>query len=346
MNRRTLLGSIVFVSCVLVACDGAPVLVEVPRSQEVAVVVTSRDRALTVIPIDSLGGSYSIGLGPDGSPVSVAVRGNLAVVPMGALPAAVVVDLAQRRVNTTIALPLNSGATGVAFVNDSIALVGNTNLNSVTPINVRRGTSSAAIAVGAFPQAMISSGDTVFVLNAELGPDFNPRRSGTISVIAGNPLRVVRTIDLTGLNPSAAIWGRDGLLYVVNSGTFATPSGSLSVVDWRSPRETRHDGFGSFPGGIAAGADGRVYVASFNYGLAVWDPVTRAFVRAPSSAVQPGGIASSAGVGVDSRGRVYSLKPECRNPSAVFRLTATFGVEREFNVGICPIAIAFTRMTS
>jgi DNA-binding beta-propeller fold protein YncE len=345
MNRIKSCGWVLLAALGPAACSDDSVEPGVPQGQEVAVIVTSSDRGLTVFPVDSPQLAFSLGLSPDGSPVSVAARERLAVVPLGSFPGVAVVDLVARRVTSTIALPLRSGATGAAFLNDSIALVANTNLNSVTPVNVRRGTSAAAIAVGTFPQHAISLGDTVYVLNAELGADFNPRRSGTVSVITGSAPRVVATIELTGLNPAAAAVGRDGFLYVLNSGTFATPSGSLSVIDRRTLREVRHEtGFGSFPGGIAAGVDGRLYVASFNYGIAVWDPVTRTFVRAPAAAIQPGGIASSSGVGVDASGRVYALKPECRNPGVSYRLTAAFAVEREVNTGICPIAITFTRL--
>jgi hypothetical protein len=277
--------------------------------------------------------------------VTVAVRKQFAVVPMGIFPGLAVVDLRQRRLVSTIALPANSGATGAAFVNDSIVLVGNTNLNTVTPANVLRGTTGAQIPVGAFPQAIIASNDTAFVLNAHLGPDFLPVRSGTLTVITGMNPHVIATIVLTGWNPGAAAFGRDGQLYVINSGG-GTPSGSLSTVDRRTLRETRHDtGFGDFPGSAAVGADGSLFVASFSYGVAVWNPTTHAFVRAPSAAVRPGGIASTAAVGVDSGGRLYALKPECSAPSTVYRLNQTFAVEREVPVGNCPIAIAFTHVT-
>jgi hypothetical protein len=318
-----------------------------PQGQELAVVVSSSDRLLTVFPVDSPQGAFAIGLGAAGSPVTVAARKQFAVVPLGTFPAAAVVDLAQRRVAFTVPLPAGSGATGVGFVNDSIALVANSSLNSVTPINVLRGTASAAIAVGNYPQAIVSSGDTAYVLNGELGPNFQPLGPGKVSVIAGNPLRVVGTVNLTGNNTLAGVIGRDGFLYVVNAGAFGQANGSLSVVDRRTMVETRRDaGFGEFPGAIAVGTDGRLFVAAFGYGVAIYDPASRTFVQTPTTAIKPGGIAGASGVGVDSSGRIYTLKPECRNPSSIFRLTASLAIEREIPVGICPIGIAFTRFTA
>jgi hypothetical protein len=318
-----------------------------PSGQEFAVIVSSSDRLLTVFPVDSPQNVFTIGVGAAGGPVTVAARKQFAVVPLGTFPAAAVVDLVQRRVAFTVPLPPGSGATGVAFVNDSIALVANSSLNTVSPINVLRGTSGTAIAVGNYPQAIVSSGDTAYVMNGELGPNFQPLGPGKVSVITGNPLRVVGTVNLTGNNTSAGAVGRDGLLYVINPGAFGQGNGSLSVVDRRTFTETRHDtGFGEFPGALAASPDGRLYIAAFGYGVAVYDPAARAFVQTPATAIKPGGIAGASGVGIDSSGRVYTLKPDCRNPSSVFRLNSNLTVEREFPTGICPIGIVFTRITS
>jgi hypothetical protein len=78
--------------------------------------------------------------------------------------------------------------------------------------------------------------------------------------------------------------------------------------------------------------------------VAVYDPGTRTFVTPPANAIKPGGSAGASGLGVDASGRLYTLKPDCRNPSVAYRLTATFTVEREIPTGICPIGIAFTRL--
>src|SRR5690606_6806959 len=189
---------------------------------------------------------------------------------------------------------------------------------------------------------VVAGGDTAYVINARLGPDFQPTGPGTITVLAGVPPAVVGTIQLGGLNPGDAAAGADGRLYVVHSGHFGMGDGSLSVVDRGTRTETaHHTGFGDFPGGIALGG-GRVYVASFGYGIAVWDAATTSFVRSPANAVTPGGVPSSAGVGVDGDGRVYALEPECTQAARVFRLTASYDVEAEVPVGVCPIGIAFT----
>lgn len=340
LRRALRLGTAALVAA---GCGDSPAEPGRTPAAEYLVVVNSQDRSLTAVPVDSPEASFTVGLAPDGSPVTVAARGARAVVPLGTVPAAAVVDLVERRVTHTVALPEGSGATGVAFVNDSIALVANPGRNSVSPVNVLRGTRGEEIAVGGYPQAVVAAGDTAFVLNSELGPDFAPTGPGSISVVAGSPLRVVAAIELSGMNPGHAAAGSDGRLYVVHSGSFGAGDGSLSIVDRRTLAETGHaTGFGDFPGSVAIGPAGRLYIASFSYGIAVWDPGAGAFIRGPADAVRPGGIGSTSGVGFDSAGRLYALEPECREPGRIFRLGADFAVEREIPAGTCPFGIAFT----
>ena len=316
----------------------------IPPDAEYAVVLNSVERSLSVVPVDDADAAFTVGLAPDGSPASLAVRDGIAVVPLGTLPSVVVVDLKTLSVRHTVALAAGSGATGAAFLNDSIALVANSALNTVSPINVRSGVRGEEIAVGTYPQAIIAANDTAFVLEARLDASFQPVGPGTISVLTGRPLHVVRTIDLSGLNPGAAAFGRDGRIYVLHSGRFGEGEGSLSVVDRATLAEIAHDGgFGEFPGALAVAPDGRIAVAAFAYGVALWNPATRTFARSPDAAIAPGGIPSASSAAFDEAGRLYALQPECLTAGKLFRLDATFAVDRERTVGICPLAIAFTR---
>ena len=340
---RAALPVIAGLTFALAACESDPASPPVAQDQEVAVIVNSGERSLTVIPVDSPANAFTIGLAPDGSPVTLAVRDEIAVVPLGSVPGVAIVDLSLRTVTHAVPLPQGSGATGAAFLNDSIALVANPSLNTVSPVNVLRGTRGDDIAVGTFPQAIVAIEDTAFVLNARLGPDFEPTGPGTVSVIAGSPAQVVATIELSGTNPGAAWIGESGSLYVLSAGRFGSGEGALSVVDRGSLVESSYEtGFGDFPGAIARAPDGRVLVSSFSYGIAVWDPATSSFVAPPTAAIEPGGVASTAGIGFDGDGRLYALRPSCVEPGSVYRLDAAFAVEREIATGICPFAIAFT----
>jgi YVTN family beta-propeller protein len=315
------------------------------RGVETGVVVNSTDISITIFPVDSPQSARTIGLAQAGSPVSLAVRKHLVVVPLGQLSAAAVVDLATSAVRA-IPLPENSGATGAAFLNDSIVYVANSSRNTVSVLNVSSGTTvGPEIPVGVYPQAIAIDGGSVFVLNAELDVNFQPARPGRISVIDAATNNVLDTVVLSGLNPAAAAFGPDGLLYVVNSGSFGQGNGSLSVVDPVTLEEVEHHtGFGDFPGDIALDAGGRAYVSSFAFGVAIWDTAADSFIKPPSDPLVVQGQTISSGVGVDSGGRLYTLIPgDCSSAGVALRLDVDLSFDTEIDVGACPIAIAFTR---
>ena len=326
----------------LAACSGDGTESPPPETAEVGVVLSSTDLSLTIFEVENPENTRTVGLGPDGSPVTMAVKGNLAAVPLGVVPAVAVVDLKEGLLVRTVGLPSGSGATGAAFLNDSIVLVANPILNSVTPINVLAGTRGSDIAVGRYPQAIVVEDGRAFVLNAEL-EGFVPDGPSTVSVIDVVSLQVTSTVTLSGENAAVGEVGGDGRLYIVASGSFGSEDGSLSVVDLVSLTEVAiHPGFGDFPGSLALGPSARAFVGAFSYGVVVWDTSLDAFVRGPSEALEPGGVASTSGVGFDDAGRLYTLTPDCQNPVTANRHDDVFEVDVTIPVGICPFAIAFT----
>lgn len=335
---------VVAISVVLLpACSDDPIAPDI-SAREIGVVVTSTDFALTVFDVEDPDVSEPVGLGGDGSPVGVALRGRYAAVPMGVVPAVAVVDLRERTLVRTIGLPEGSGATGVAFLNDSIALVANPNLGSVTPVNVHAGTAGAEVEVGRYPQGVVVDGGRAYVLNAEL-ESFQPDGPSTITVLDAASLAVLDTIELSGQNAAAGALGPDGRLYVIQSGSFGAEDGALSIVDLSAGAEVDFvEGFGGFPGSIAVDDAGLVYVGAFGVGMLVWDSGTSTFVRGLDDPVTPGGVASTSGIGFDAAGRIYALEPDCQNPAVAHRLASTLESELEIPVGICPTAIAFTEI--
>jgi hypothetical protein len=310
---------------------------------EVGVVMSSVDLSLTIFEVENPAQTRTVGLGPAGSPVTMAVRGELAAVPLGFVPAVAVVDLKSATLLRTVGLPEGSGATGVAFLSDSIVLVANPNLNSVTPVNVLRGTRGDSIPVGRFPQAVVAEGGRAFVLNAELDEFFAPDGPSTVSVIDATTLQVTFTVTLSGENAAAGAVGADGRLYIVNSGSFGAADGSFSLVDITSLTEVaNHPGFGEFPGSLALGPSARAFVGAFSYGVVVWDISLEAFIRGPSDALKPGDVPNTSGLGFDEAGRLYTLTPDCQNPSTANRHDSAYDVDLTIPVGICPFVIAFT----
>ena len=331
-----------FAALVLGACSGDSTAPVEPEGGEVGVVVASSDVSLTIFEVEDPTQTRTVGLGPAGSPVSLAVRGELAVVPLGIVPAVAVVDLRTGVRIRTVALPEGSGATGAAFLNDSIVLVGNPTLNSVTPVNVLAGALGADIFVGRFPQAIVVHEGRAFVLNAEL-EEFVPDGPATISVIDIETLQVTTSIVLSGQNAATGAVGADGRLYVIQSGSFGLADGSLSVVDLNTLTEVaHHEGFGDFPGSLAFGPTGNAYIGAFSFGVVVWDPGMAEFIHGPDDALAPGGVGSTSGLGFDQDGRLYTLTPDCQNPSTANRHDGAYDVDVTIPVGICPFAIAFT----
>ncbi len=125
-----------------------------PPAEEALLVVDSTGGALEVIPVQSPGTSTSIPLGAVGAtPNGVSALNGWALVPLGAADGVAVIDLQSRRLIRTIQLAPNSGATGSAIVDDSIAYVANPGLNSVTRLNYLTGDTTTSIPVGRYPQA-------------------------------------------------------------------------------------------------------------------------------------------------------------------------------------------------
>ncbi len=310
----------------------------------VGVVLGSVDLSLTVFPVDTPTVTRTVGLGPAGTPVSLAARGSLAAVPLGIVPAVAVVDLDAGTVLRTIGLPEGSGATGIDFVNDSMAVVANPGLGTVTSVNVRSGSVRASAAVGVYPQYVLSHQNRVFVVNANL-VNFTPAGPGSVTVLDAASLAHVAMIPLSGVNSAGIALGPDGLIYVVNSGNFGQGDGSLSVVSPTTLREiAHHEGFGDFPGPITFGPDGTLYTSSFSYGVVAWNPGSRTFVRGPGQAIAPGGTSSTAGLATDALGRLYTLAATCTGPDQALRLGATYLVEVSIPVGICPTDIEFSEL--
>jgi hypothetical protein len=110
------------------------------------------------------------------------------------------VDLRLRRLLDRIALPAGSGATGVAVVNDSIAYVGNPNLNTVSRVNYLAGT-TVEVPVGPHPQGVVFTRGRVFVLNGNVdavGAPLGPSWITVLDPATNAPASGVDSIALTG----------------------------------------------------------------------------------------------------------------------------------------------------
>lgn len=319
----------------------------VVSSDELIVVVNSEDNSLTLVPVNDPTNTGTIALGTGtGTPVSLAVRGSLAAVPLGLDHAVALVNLDAGSVLRTVPLAQGSGATGAAFEGDSAVWVANPLLNTVTRVRVSSG-DTASVAVGQYPQGLAVLDDRLWVLNANLETvSYTPAGPGWLTVVDLATRTVIDSLGLTGLNSQFLVPADDGLLYVVHSGRFGLDEGRLSIVDPDAGTEVAVvNGLGAFPGASADDVRrARILVSSFDHGLMEVDRGTRTLTRGPSEGVLVDG-AGFAGVALDGSGRIYAIQSgDCITPGRVQILQADLSPVLTVATGSCPFAIAATRL--
>ena len=318
-----------------------------PPADEVLLVVNSTEASLSVVPVEAPGTGFTIPLGgTTPTPVGVAARGAVALVPMGLDNSVAVVDLPGRSVQT-IQLPAGSGATGVAIVDDTIAYVANPNLNTVTRINYISG-DTASVAVGVYPQNIVFTRGKIFVLNGNL-VNFTPAGPSWITVI--DPVTNARATGIDSIalpgpgNAGFADVGSDGLLYVISTGDFFGGQGRLSIVDPVGRTEVANfGGLGTGPGALAADAGEHLFISSLSEGLMEFNTVTRTLVHGAGDGVS---IPGNSAVEVDSQGRIYAISTgPCQggNPGTAHVLRGNLTESRSIPLGECAIFAVLTNI--
>jgi hypothetical protein len=342
-SRAILLATL----CLGLACADATA--PLPPPVELLLVVHRTDATLRLLPVDGSGPGISIPLGGTSpSPTTVAAFNGIALVPLGADPAMAVVDLKTQVVVRTIQLPTNSGATGAAIVDDSIAYVANPNRNTVTRVNYLTG-DTASVAVGLTPQAVLFTRGKVFVSNANLD-DGSPISAGWVSVVDPVTNRLATGIDSISLslpgNPGTGAVAQDGLIYLMNAGPESgTTDGRLSIIDPVGREElASFKGFGHFPGAVATNGTDRLYVSSLTQGLMVFDLLNRQVLRGAGNGVA---VPTNTGVAVDSEGRIYAIEGgSCDGDEAgqvhIYRRNLT--PIRSVPMDDCPVAALVTEV--
>lgn len=325
------------------ACEDDPTRPGDGEEREYAAVVNSVSATVSVFPVNDTDSVIHIALEPLSTPTTIAVRGNIALVPLGLYPAVAVIDLEEGVVIDEIPLPAGGGASGVAIVDDSLAFVANPMLNSVTPVYYRTGETADAIPVGVYPASLLALGDLVFVIESNL-VEFAPAGPSTVHVIDARTLEVTADFPLGGINAAEA--ATDGQrLFVVNSGDYDIDStnASLSRIDLPAAAETEHyPGFGNFAGEIEVTLDGTVVVSSPTYGLAAFDADFETFIVAPGNGFGASG-ANVLGFGIDASQRLWVIDAvDCGSPGRVVHVDAVNGIiVDEATVELCPDAIDF-----
>jgi hypothetical protein len=319
-----------------------------PPPQEVLLAVNSTANTLSIVPVDAPASAVAVELGgTTPTPVGVSAQGDIALVPLGLDNAVAVVDLRSAAVLRRIPLPANSGATGSAIVDDSIAYVANPNINTVSQVNYRSG-ATADVPVGVFPQGMVFTRGKLFVLNGNL-VNFAPAGPSWLTVVDPATNAVADGIDsipLTGEgNAGFGTVGGDGLIYVVSAGQTGSGDGRLSIVDPVGRTElASFSGFGNGASGVASDGQDRIYVSSYADGLMVFDSDSNKVLRGAGQGVP---VPSNAAVAVDSKRRIYALDTgPCSGGRAgtAHVLDEAFTEIRTIPLGECPVGAAVVQI--
>ena len=323
-------------------CDDDPTQPDGGEPREYAIVLNSVSASVTVFPVEETDSTHTIALEPSSTPTTLAVRDDIALVPLGVYPAVAVIDLDAGVVIDEIPLPAGSGATGVAIVSDSLAFVANPDLNSVTPVYYRTGETGDAIDVGVYPTSLLALGNLVFVVEANL-VSFMPAGPSTVSVIDAATLEVNADFVLSGKNAAQA--ATDGAeLYVVQAGNWDSTNAGVSEIDLPVAAEVDfHTGFATFASEIAVALDGTILVSSPFYGVAHYDPNDEDFLVEPGEGVGAAGM-NVLGIGLDTSDRLWVIDAgDCASPGRAVLVTGSNGVVvDEATVEVCPEAIEFS----
>lgn len=303
---------------------------------EYGVVLNKGSNSLTVFPVGAPEDRYTIDLGAPVGATDVAVDRGRAVVPLASTDQAVVVDLqSPGEIIRRIDLPPQEEFGGISFVRRDRVLIANTSSNSVILVDIGSGEVSPPVPVGPRPQEVLFAGDYVFVLNSD----------NTISVFNLRTLGRVSTIELSAANPVDLVLGVGQQLYVLNAGTPGEADASLSVVGARGLQETKIiRGFGGGVSGLAIGPDNLLYIASRDYGVAVYDPRADEFIRSPDNPLQPGAVPTSAVQFDRVLLQLFTLDPGCAAGAhgTVFRLNDEYQVQEQVPTGNCSVDLDFT----
>jgi len=344
--RHPVLASLLLAAGLGLGCAEASA--PLPAAEEVLLLVHRSNGSLSLIHINTPTVVTPIPLGgtaPD--PTSVSALGGYAVVPLGDDDQVAVVDLRSATVARSIPLAANSGATGAAMVDDSIAYVANPNLNTVTRINYLTG-DTASVEVGQTPRAVVFTRGKVFVVNANLDPSGDPLGPSWVSVVDPETNRLATGVDSILLpGPGNGISGdvaQDGVIYIMNAGDGSTDS-RLSLVDPVGREELGNfKGFGAGAGAVVDNGGSRLYVSSLTQGLMVFDLINRQVLRGAGNAIP---IADNSGVAVDGDGRIYALeRGPCTGGSngRLHILRRNFTESRAVDVPECPVAALVTEI--
>lgn len=221
------------------------------------------------------------------TPAAFAVRGHLALVPLGDAASVNLVDLESNSVVRTFTFG-GGNATGAAWVDDTTAIVANFLDDYVGRIYIHQAGDAITdtVSVTPAPSSVIAHAGRVFVISSNLDQNYLEIGDAVLTEVNPATMTIVDTITTGGRDAQYGAFGPDGKLYVVNTGEYfpADAQGSLAVYSTAvDAAPTVVEGFGNAPGPITIDAAGRAVISSYSYGSVVYHTGTGAFLRGPDN---------------------------------------------------------------
>ena len=250
---------------------------------QIGIIVNSSGNAVRLFQLGDPDERRDIALGASSAvtPTGISIRGETGAVPLGNAASVAVIDLRSRQI-TSFFLFESGNATGSAFVDDQTVLVANQQTDQVGRFVLGQAESAITdlVAVTEFPTGVVAFGESAaFVISANLDDNFASAGDGVVTAIDPHAMTVTGTVETGGTNPQFGAIGPDGMLYVMNTGDYASPS-SLAIIDPHTLE--RIEVVGGFPAGsgqVHISDDGTLYTSAFFTGTVAWNTATRTFVR-------------------------------------------------------------------
>ena len=136
------------------------------------------------------------------------------------------------------------------------------------------------VPVTQFPTGVVPFADSLaFVVSANLDDNYAAAGDGVVTALDPRTMTVTGTVETGGTNAQRGAVGPDGMLYVVNTGDYVSPS-TVAVIDPGTLE--RVDVVGGFPAGsghVHVSQDGIMFVSAFFAGTVAWNTATKTFVR-------------------------------------------------------------------
>ena len=254
---------------------------------QIGIIVNSGGNAVRLFRLGDPDERRDIALGASSAvtPTGISIRGETGAVPLGNAASVAVIDLRSRQI-ASFFLFESGNASGSAFVDDTTVLVANQQTDQVGRFVLGQAgaTITDLVPVTEFPTSVVAFNESVaFVISANLDDNFASAGDGVVTAIDAVGMTV--TVETGGTNPQFGVMGPDGMLYVMNTGDYASPS-TLAIIDPGALERVQV--VGGFPAGsghVHISEDGTLYASAFFAGTVAWDTATRTFVRPGSDPI-------------------------------------------------------------